>query len=147
MKSPGLRTLTGICGLIIALGSEPAVAQSLDALLDCRASPHAFVDDLMEGKKIALKPMRVEANSVNAFKAARGSGLTALGFNVYAVLGFQADDPLFQKGSGQAREKPLYGVVVSASIDAVAGKIQSAGIHPIVRQVMPMVLTAIVCEP
>jgi hypothetical protein len=35
--------------------------------------------------------MRVEANSVNAFRPAHGSNLTAFGFRVYAVLGYEHD--------------------------------------------------------
>src|SRR6266702_7301182 len=147
MKSLMFRTVISLCLIGGALASSASIAEPLDSALDCRNSPHAFVDDMMKGQEIHAKPMHVESNSVNAFRPVDGSDVTALGFKVYAVLGYQGGDPLFEKGRGQQATKPLYGVVVSASTDAVDAKVESAGIHPTVRQVVPMMLTAIVCEP
>ncbi|MFP3553938.1 hypothetical protein SB861_24965 [Paraburkholderia sp. SIMBA_049] len=147
MKNLIFRTVTSLYVIGSVLTSSACIAEPLDSALDCRGSPHAFVDDMMKGQKIDAKPMHVESNSVNAFKPVDGSDVTALGFKVYAVLGYQGDDPLFEKGRSQQATKPLYGVVVSASTDAVDAKLASAGIHPTVRQVVPMMLTAIVCEP
>lgn len=147
MKKLILRVVTSLFALGTALASAQAVAEPLDTVLDCRASPHAFVGNLIKGQQISAKPIHVEPDSVNAFKPVQGSDVTAFGFKVYAVLGYQAADPIFEKGSSEPSAKPLYGVVVSAPTDAVEARLQNVGGHPIVRQVVPMLLTAIVCEP
>ncbi|WP_109477606.1 hypothetical protein [Paraburkholderia sp. C35] len=144
-KITSLSIFASIC--LISAPVLSANAQSLDSALDCQATPHAFVSDLMRDHKIAPTPVHVESNSVNAFRTVDGGDVSALGFNVGAVVGYQANDPLFRSGKGRPIERPLYGVVVSASVDAVSAKLQDAKLHATVHQVVPMVMTAIVCEP
>jgi hypothetical protein len=45
--------------------------------------------------------MRIEANSVNAFRPVHGGNLTAFRFHVYAVFGYEQGDPMFKQGSGE----------------------------------------------
>jgi hypothetical protein len=88
----------------------------------------------------------VEANSVNAFRPTRGSQLTAFGFRVYAVLGYDQNDELFHKGSGQAMAGSLYGVVVFGSSESVKTHLQDAGSDAVVHEVMPLIMTAVLCK-
>lgn len=76
-------------------------AQPLESQLDCKSSAHHFIAPLHFDRSIEAMPMRVEANSVNAFKPASGRELTAYGFRVFAVLGYQQGDAIFKQGSGQ----------------------------------------------
>ncbi|MBC8725893.1 molybdopterin-dependent oxidoreductase [Paraburkholderia sp. 31.1] len=92
-------------------------------------------------------PMHVEANSVNAFRPTQGSDITAFGFRVYAVLGYEQDDGTFKKGRGNAFAGPLYGAVLSAPSDAVESRVRDAGSNATVRMVIPLLLTAVVCSP
>lgn len=89
--------------------------------------------------------MRVEPNSVNAFKPAQGATLTAYGFKVYAVLAYQKDDPLFKEGKGEPIGEAAYGAVVWGSDDAVEEKVRAAGSDAVVHHVAPFV-TAIFCK-
>jgi hypothetical protein len=89
--------------------------------------------------------MRVEANSVNAFRPVHGGNLTAFGFHVYAVFGYEQDDPMFKQGSGELIAASTYGVVVTGaaeSVEAFARKGGDAGI----REVVPLLLTAVFCN-
>ena len=56
--------------------------------------------------------MHVEANSVNAFRPTHGSDLTAFGFRVYAILGYERDDELFKNCmtsiGGNVEAQPIY---------------------------------------
>ena len=124
-----------------------AHAYALDAQFDCRARPHAFIEQLINSQYIDPNPMHVEANSVNAFRPAHGSDITAFGFRVYAVIGYEQDDGLFKKGAGQALAGPLYGAVLSAPSEAVESRVREAGSNATVSMVIPMLLTAVVCSP
>ncbi|MGF6932540.1 hypothetical protein OKW41_001679 [Paraburkholderia sp. UCT70] len=124
-----------------------AHAYALDGQFDCRASPHAFIGQLINNQYINPNPMHVEANSVNAFRPAQGSDITAFGFRVYAVLGYEQDDGTFKKGRGNALAGPLYGAVLSAPSDAVESRVRDAGSNATVRMVIPLLLTAVVCSP
>lgn len=65
--------------------------------------------------------MHVESNSMNVFHTEHP--LSAYGFSIYVVPGYQQDDPLFQHGDDG---KPIYewgyGVVVRGSKSAVEAK-------------------------
>ncbi len=91
-------------------------------------------------------PMRVEANSINAFRPIRGSNLTAFGFRVYAVLGYEHDDAIFRKGSGEPISDSAYGVVVNGPAETVESRVREAGSRAIVKQVVPLLITAILCD-
>ncbi|MGF6853052.1 hypothetical protein OKW29_001939 [Paraburkholderia sp. CI3] len=135
--------------LISGAGFCPVAAHAyaLDGQFDCRASPHAFIGQLINNQYIDPNPMHVEANSVNAFRPAQGSDITAFGFRVYAVLGYEQDDGTFKKGRGNAFAGPLYGAVLSAPSDAVESRVRDAGSNATVRMVIPLLLTAVVCSP
>jgi hypothetical protein len=128
-----------------ALPGAPAHAQPIEAQLDCKSSAHDFIAPLIESNQIESKPMRVEPNSVNAFRPVKGSALTAYGFKVYVALGYQKDDPLFQHGKGQPISDSAYGVVVWGGDDEVAQKVHAAGSDADVHHVAPFI-TAIFCK-
>jgi len=90
--------------------------------------------------------MRVEANSVNAFRPAKGSELTAYGFRVYAVLGYEQGDDMFKRGSGQPINDSAYGVVVLAAAETVEEKVRESGSTAVVKQIVPMLMTAVFCN-
>jgi hypothetical protein len=130
-----------------ALPGAPAHAQptAIEAQLDCKSSAHDFIAPLIENNQIESKPMRVEPNSVNAFRPVKGSALTAYGFKVYVALGYQRDDPIFQHGKGQPISDSAYGVVVWGGDDEVAQKVHAAGSDADVHHVAPFI-TAIFCK-
>ncbi|MEM5385006.1 hypothetical protein VSR68_15585 [Paraburkholderia phymatum] len=130
---------TGLCAL-------PARALELDAQLVCKTDAHTFIQALLDDQYIDPKPMRVEANSVNAFRPLHGRDLTAFGFRVYAILGYQRDDAIFRQGKGKAEADSIYGAVVSGPSESVRVRVQQAGSGATVKQVLPFVLTAIVCS-
>ncbi|WP_323120811.1 hypothetical protein [Burkholderia alba] len=119
-----------------------AAAPALDAALDCSSTGHAFVAPLLADGDIKTKPMHVEANSMNAFRTNRS--LSAYGFPVFVVLGYQANDPIFEHGDGKPIGDWAYGVVVRGSKDAVEAKVRQAGSQAVVKDAFPF-LTAIVC--
>ncbi|MDE1180328.1 hypothetical protein [Paraburkholderia sp.] len=133
---------------LIGLGTCPAAAdaQELDAHLDCKSNAHTFISSLLTDAVIEPKPMRVEKNSVNAFRPVRGTKLTAFGFRVYAVVGYEQGDDMFKPGSGEPLSHPVYGVVVSGSMDKVTQRVKSAGIDADTREVTPLLMTAIICS-
>jgi hypothetical protein len=90
--------------------------------------------------------MRIEANSVNAFRPAHGSNLTAFGFHVYAVFGYEQDDPMFKQGSGQPTMTSAYGVVVTGPAESVEARAREAGSDAVIREVVPLLLTAVFCN-
>ncbi|WP_244127331.1 hypothetical protein [Burkholderia gladioli] len=124
-----------------ALAAEP---KALDAALDCSSNGHRFIAPLAEAGDIQTKPMHVESNSMNAFHTEHP--LSAYGFSVYVVLGYQQDDPLFQHGDGKPIGEWGYGVVVRGSKSAVEAKVRAAGSQATVKAAFPF-LTAIVCTP
>ena len=119
---------------------------ALDPQLDCRSNAHAFIAPLLKDRYIDPKPMRVEANSVNAFRLAHGSNLTAFGFRVYAVLGYEHGDALFKRGDGQPVADPAYGAVVIGAAESVEAHARQAGSRAVIHQVVPLLLTAIFCS-
>ncbi|CAB3784894.1 hypothetical protein GCM10011400_47820 [Paraburkholderia caffeinilytica] len=146
MKLSALRMLTAIASLGAGFSAAVCNAYALDAKLDCRSSPHDFIAPLLDGQSIDPKPMRIEANSVNAFRPARGSDLMAFGFHVHAVFGYEQNDPIFKQGSGQPVTHPTYGVVVTGSAASVEASVRRAGSDAVVRDVVPLFLTAVFCN-
>lgn len=120
-------------------------AASLDAPLTCHESGHQFIADLAQQQMIDPKPTRVESNSINAFSPAHGADLTAFGFHVFAVVGYEKDDPMFRVGDGEPVARSAYGVVVFGSESKVQTALAEAGSTAIVHPVAPFV-TAIFCK-
>ncbi|WP_341315297.1 hypothetical protein WN982_08625 [Paraburkholderia sp. IMGN_8] len=146
MTKAALYTLTIATAIGTGLTPVPCCAYALDAQLDCKSNAHAFIAPLLTDQYIDPKPMRVEANSVNAFRPAQGSNLTAFGFRVYAVLGYEHGDKMFKQGSGQPITDSAYGAVVAGSAEDVEARVREAGSDAVVRQVIPLLLTAIFCN-
>ncbi|MGS0893280.1 hypothetical protein ACVBGC_12175 [Burkholderia stagnalis] len=133
-----------LCGALLALAATGAAsAKTLDDALDCHSTGHKFVAPLLAAGDIQAEPMHVESNSVNAFRTARP--LTAYGFGVYVVLGYQANDPIFRQGDGKPIGDWAYGVVVRGARSAVEEAVRRAGSDATVKQAFPF-LTAIVCS-
>jgi hypothetical protein len=131
--------------LLIAATSAHASAYALDSLLDCKSTAHAFIAPLQQDHVIEATPMRVEANSINAFRPTRGSHLTAFDFGVFAVVGFQKDDAIFKQGSGAPIADSAYGAVVIGGEDSVKQKVRAAGSDAVIHHVAPFI-TAIFCN-
>ncbi|MEX3982543.1 hypothetical protein AB4Y45_26585 [Paraburkholderia sp. EG287A] len=130
----------------MSLYSNMIHAHELDARLDCQSGAHEFIKQLVDAQEIGSKPMRVSDNSVNAYQPRTTGDLTALGFKVSAVFGFSPNDDMFsQNGSGGATNE-VYGVVVMAGKDAVGERIHEIGSPATVKEVMPLVMTAVVCQ-
>lgn len=129
-----------------ALLPSPVRAELPDEHFDCQSDPHTFISSLIDAKSIDPHPSRVEPNSVNAFRPVRGTGLQAFGFPIYAVFGYERDDALFRQGDGKTIDGSVYGVVVSAPAESVRTRVQEANSPATVRPVVPLVLTAIVCD-
>ncbi|AFQ51720.1 hypothetical protein PI86_12695 [Burkholderia sp. A9] len=134
-----------LAALASALLPISSYAYELDPQLDCRSNAHAFIAPLLKDRYIDPKPMRVEANSVNAFRPVHGSNLTAFGFRVYAVLGYERGDALFKRGEGQPITDSAYGAVVIGAADSVEAQARQAGSSAVIHQVVPLLLTAIFC--
>ncbi len=142
-------TLAAVAGVLGSLGLvSPGTSQAhpLESQLDCQSSAHRFIAPLRDERYIDATPMRVEANSVNAFKPTHGSDLTAYGFRVYAVLGYEHGDAMFKQGSGQPINDSAYGVVVIGSKDNVEARVREAGSTAVVHEVVPMLMTAVFCD-
>lgn len=120
-------------------------AAALDAPLTCNESGHQFIADLAQQQLIDSKPMRVESNSINAFSPTQGADLTAFGFHVFAVVGYEKDDPMFRVGDGEPVARSAYGVVVFGGEAKVQTALTEAGSTAIVHRVAPLV-TAIFCK-
>lgn len=144
MKSSLLR-VTAVASLGMGF-SAVCNAYALDPQLDCQSSPHDFIAPLLDEQSIDPKPMRIETNSVNAFRPTRGSNLTAFGFHVYAVFGYEQNDPLFKQGSGQPVKRSTYGVVVTGSAASVEASVRRTGSDAAIREVIPLILTAVFCD-
>jgi hypothetical protein len=146
---PCLAAFAALASLLVfcqPLGAQPQQSQqSQDKRFDCTSNPHEFISTLIEEKSIDPKPSRVEANSVNAFRPAQGSRMSAFGFPIYVVLGYARDDDLFRRGAGKEIKAPLYGVVVSAPAESVRSRVSEANSDATVKSVVPLLLTAIVC--
>jgi hypothetical protein len=146
MKTVSLAKLTALAAIAGALLPGVSHATPLEAQLDCKSSGHRFIAPLVADKSIDARPMRVEANSVNAFKPTSGDGLTAWGFRVYAVLGYEQGDAMFKTGSGQPVGDSAYGVVLMAPADEVEQHVRESGSTAVVKQVVPMIMTAVFCD-
>lgn len=133
--------------LLLASAALPqtSFAAALDTPLTCNESGHQFIADLLDQQMIEPKPMRVESNSINAFSPASGADLTAFGFHVFAVVGYEKDDPMFRVGDGEPVASSAYGVVVFGSESKVRNAIAGSGSTAIVHHVAPLV-TAIFCK-
>lgn len=133
--------------LLAALPFVPLTghAAALDDSLTCQESAHDFISGLIDQKLIDAKPMKVESNSINAFWPAHGQHMTAYGFSVFAIVGFQKDDPLFQTGNGKPIARSAYGAVVVATQAKVQAALDAAGNTAIVHHAGPL-LTAIFCQ-
>lgn len=131
--------------ILIAASSARASAYALDSQLDCKSTAHAFIAPLQESHAIETTPMRVESNSINAFKPTHGSHLTAFDFGVFAVVGYQKDDAIFKQGSGEPIADSAYGAVVIGGEDSVKEKVRAAGSDAVIRHVAPFI-TAIFCN-
>ena len=131
--------------LTVALLPVVATAAALDEPLKCNVSAHDFIGGLEQRQLIDPTPTRVEKNSINAFKPADGATLTAYGFHVFAIVGFQKDDPLFRTGDGKPISDSAYGAVVFGGIDSVQAAVSAAQSTAIVHKVAPHI-TAIFCD-
>jgi hypothetical protein len=131
---------------IIGCTPVPGRAHALDEQLTCQLSPHAFIKPLLDSQDIDPMPMRVEANSVNAFRPTHDSHLTAFGYRVYAVVGYEEGDSIFQQGSDKPIAKSGYGVVVFGPSDTVKARLREAGSDATVREVVPLLITAVFCS-
>ncbi|ANB76184.1 hypothetical protein AYM40_28390 [Paraburkholderia phytofirmans OLGA172] len=146
MTNVASKTLTMIIAIGTALTPVLCCAYALDAQLDCKSNAHAFIAPLLTAQYIDPKPMRVEANSINAFRPAHDSNLTAFGFRVYAVLGYEHSDTMFKQGSGQPITDSAYGTVVVGATEDVEARVRAAGSDAVIRQVIPLLLTVIFCS-
>ncbi|WP_052405734.1 hypothetical protein [Paraburkholderia heleia] len=141
-----LSGLAAFAALLVPVAHAQSMqTASHDQQFDCKSDPHTFISSLIEEKSIEPEPSRVEANSVNAFRPARGTRLSAFGFPIYVVLGYDRDDTLFRRGAGKEITSPLYGVVVSAPAEKVRSRVREANSDATVQSVVPLLLTAIVC--
>jgi len=131
--------------ILVAASSAHASAYALDSQLDCKSTAHAFIAPLQESHAIETTPMRVESNSINAFKPTHGSHLTAFDFGVFAVVGYQKDDAIFKQGSGEPIADSAYGAVVIGGEDSVKEKVRAAGSEAVIHHVAPFI-TAIFCN-
>ncbi|RFU45137.1 hypothetical protein [Paraburkholderia sp. DHOC27] len=136
---------TAIIALSAAALPLAGHAAELDAALACNESGHQFIADLAAQQLIEPTPMRVERNSINAFKPAKGADLSAFGFHVFAVVGFEKDDPMFRTGDGEPLANSAYGAVVFGGDNAVQDAVTRGGSNAIVHHVAPHV-TAIFCK-
>ena len=139
------RFLASVLLLAAAALPLPSFAVALDTPLTCNESGHQFIADLLQQQLIDPKPSHVESNSINAFSPVSNANLTAFGFRVFAVVGFEKDDPLFRVGDGEPLAQSAYGAVVFGSEDKVKRALQDAGSTAIVHHVAPLI-TAIFCK-
>ena len=145
MTKDCIHSIAVLAALGAGLCCTPARALDLDDQLVCKTDAHTFIQPLLDDQYIDPNPMRVESNSVNAFRPKRGRDLTAFGFHVYAVFGYQQDDPMFKRGSGEPLKGSLYGAVVSGNTAEVAKAIANAGSPAESKHAGPF-LTAIYCR-
>ncbi|WP_322042231.1 hypothetical protein [Paraburkholderia sp. J67] len=133
--------------LLAALPFVPLTghAAALDDSLTCKESAHDFISGLIDQKLIDGKPMRVESNSINAFWPAHGQRMTAYGFSVFAIVGFQQNDPIFKTGDGKPIARSAYGAVVVGTQAKVQAALDAVGNTAIVHHAGPL-LTAIFCQ-
>ncbi|MGU7774726.1 hypothetical protein ACV229_31705 [Burkholderia sp. MR1-5-21] len=121
-------------------------ARTLDEQFTCKSNAHAFIGNLINDQSIDPAPIRVEPNSVNAFRPKHATDLTVYGLRVRAVFGYQPGDPIFRPGNGKISSGPVYGAVVFGSTESVEALSRKAGGRAEIQQVIPLMLSAIVCE-
>lgn len=131
--------------LVAACAPWAAHAESLDDVFACTNQAHAYIQSLQDRHLIAEHAMHVEDDGLNVYWPTRGSGLTAFSFNVFAVLGYQQDDPMFKAGKGEPMTGQLYGVVVTAEAAVVAKVLVAAGSSAEYKHAGPF-LTAVYCR-
>lgn len=138
---------TALLAVTVA-GFSPVLsyAYALDSKLDCKSSAHAFIAPLVKNRYIDPSPMRVEANSINAFRPVQDSNLTAFGYRVSAVFGYEHDDALFKRADAEPIGNSAYGTVVFGSAESVEASARRAGSGAVIHQVVPLLLTAIFCN-
>lgn len=146
MKKLATRFLRLVPPMALASLGTLAHAQPLDSQLDCKSTPHDFIAPLQQNHLLESKPMRIESNSINAFRPVKGATLTAYGFKVYVLVAYQKDDPLFKQGKGDPIGDAAYGAVVWGGDEEVAQKVHAAGSDAVVHHVAPFI-TAIFCGP
>jgi hypothetical protein len=137
-----------IAAVVVSRGicATSAFGHTLDEQFACTSNAHAFIANLINDQSIDPTPIRVEADSVNAFRPAHATDLTAYGLRVRAVFGYQPGDPFFKPGNGKTSSGPVYGAVVFGSTDSVEALVRKAGGHAEIHPVIPLILSAIVCE-
>lgn len=123
-----------LAAVTLALSAQ-ACAYPLDAQLDCHVSASHFITTLDDKHLIEPRPSRVETNSVNVFDPVTGADLSAYGFHVFKVLGYQEGDSRFVKGSGKTVGDSAYGVVVFGGADAVKAAAEAAGSKALIHHV------------
>jgi hypothetical protein len=121
-------------------------ARELGNLPNCQSDPHTFISQLVNTREISPIPIRIEADSVNAFGPSSSDALTAFGYKVKAVFGYQPGDGLFKPGHGTKRSEPIYGVVVIASSAEIETRARQAQSPAEIDSVVPFLLTAIICK-
>jgi hypothetical protein len=140
-----IQIAAALAAALFGLAPVLARASAIEEQLDCKSTGHGFISALLQSGEIQVKPMRVEKNSINAFRPAHGVKLTAYDFPVFVVLGYEKDDPLFKPGKGDPIADSAYGVVVTGASDDVKERMRQAGSNAIVHEVTPL-MTAILCK-
>jgi hypothetical protein len=120
-------------------------ALPLDEALGCGHRAHDYISSLQARQLIPAHPLHVEDNAINVFWPANHADLTAFGFSVYVVIGYEQDDPIFKVGSGTPLRGSLYGVVVSGSPADITKAIGDAHSPAQTKHAGPF-LTAIYCR-
>lgn len=108
----------------LAAGVAEGMGVGVLPVFACKSNAHTFIAGLINDDSIDRDPTHVEANSVNAFRPAQGSDLTAFGYPVHDVFGYEHNDAMFKRGGGEALAGSLYGAVVSAPTEEVEARAQ-----------------------
>jgi hypothetical protein len=133
-----------VCASLLLAGGI-AHATSLDDALACNDDAHSYIQSLQDRHLIAGHAMHVEEDGLNVYWPTRGAGLTAYNLTVFAVLGYQQNDPMFAPGKGEPMDGGLYGVVVTAETATAASAVAAAGSPAEYKHAGPL-LTAIYCR-
>jgi hypothetical protein len=133
---------TAACAMFVTQGVS---AQEIDASLDCLSSPREFIARLADAHDIAPTPMHVSDGSVSAYRPSPRRTLTAFGFKVHAVFASSTGNAASVQQGGGGTAQPVYGAVVMADADTVRRHLQDMGSPATVKEVIPLVMTAVVC--
>lgn len=90
--------------------------------------------------------MHVTDDSVSAYRPGPQSKLTALGFKVQAVFASSAGNELSVQTAVRGTTQPVYGAVVLADADTVSKRIRDVGSPATVKVVVPLIMTAVLCN-